>query len=131
MYHMGRLSSCWNQPARNSVQPIHLYSGVQIFIRNKSGYIIALICTIIITSCVPLLHFLPKGYSQLWSRFILTNLQKRKGKSKRDGNSPDLQSTDAQTESQKEVTFPRALSDWQVVLASELLPSNLRVLALE
>ena len=39
---------------------IALYFGVQIFIRNEVDYISALMRAIIITSCISLLHFLPK-----------------------------------------------------------------------
>ena len=35
MYHMDRLSSCWNQPTRYTIEPICLYSGIQIFTKKR------------------------------------------------------------------------------------------------
>ena len=86
-----RVASCWSQPAWHAIGPIALYFGVQNCftlwspnIYKKQSWLY---------QCLDahhhyhLLHFSTtfpsKGYSQLWSPFILTTLWKRKGRSKR------------------------------------------------
>lgn len=91
-----------------------MYSGVQVFINktNKADWY----CWFDTCYHYHLLYFSTafpsKVHSQLWSHFILTTLRKRKGKSRIDENYSDPHSTDAQTESQKEVTSPRSPSEW-------------------